>query len=80
MASITLWDWRLNEDRANCRAKQFGMNEENADPVSCQKKKKSPIAVLLSKLVSAAGVHSVSINHGLLTAEAAPIRQRLVAE
>lgn len=80
MTSITLWDWRLNEDRANCRAKQFGMNEENADPVSCQKKKKSPIAVLLSKLVSAAGVHSVSINHGLLTAEAARSRQRLVAE
>lgn len=76
MTFITLWDWRLNEDRANCRAKQFGMNEKNASPVSCQKK--SPIAALISRLVSAAGVHSVSINHGLLTAGAALSRQRAV--
>lgn len=34
-------------------------------------KKKGPIAALISRLVSAAGVHSVSINHGLLTAGAA---------
>ena len=76
MTFITLWDWRVNEDRANCRAKQFGMNEKNAGPVSCQKK--GPSAALISRLVSAAGVHSVSINHGLLTAGAALSRQRAV--
>ena len=41
-------------------------------------KKKGPIAALISRLVSAAGVHSVSINHGLLTAGAALSRQRAV--
>lgn len=82
MTFITLWDCRLNEDTANCRAKQFGMNEKNAGAVSCQKKKrggggrKVPIASLISQLPPppslfffAAGVHLVSINHGLLTAE-----------
>jgi hypothetical protein len=43
-----------------------------------KKKKKGPIAALISRLVSAAGVHSVSINHGLLTAEAALSRQQAV--
>lgn len=78
MSFPTSWDWRLNEDTANCRAKQSGTEEKNATlyvlpekPHTHRHRLSFYSAVIAGFFYKAVGVHCVSINHRLLIAESA---------
>lgn len=85
---------KLNEDTANCRAKQSGMMGKNAGPASlsqsfslslCTVEKKEALLRLwgcdlrLLPTSLPAGVHRLSINQGLLTAETTLSHQHAIS-
>lgn len=83
---------KLNEDTVNCRAEQFGMMGENASPGYffqflsllcwgvekwCRCEAMIPPPLLPTSLP--AGVHRLSINQGLLTAETTLSHQHAIS-
>ena len=77
---MSLGDCRLNEDRANCRAKYFGMAvKKKKTPASFAAKKRTQLSLwTLAWLFWPSRVHLATINHWLLTAETARSHQHAI--